>query len=572
MRTPDFATHRFTQTVALAAAICALGQHAVAQAPGLVGAPGMPIVVNDPAASMLVVGGKPVAIRAINIVSATAAHGGGAAGGRANPDWVWLAGTPGPLGWREADEAAPTRAAFQVRWFDPLTKAEFESLKTAGPDGKPLPPAENAPRIWLDAVSPGWEVLSRAALDVVRVVPEAERAALAAALRTPLATPDDHWRSALLLRAINPSTAARADFEPAALNAVARQQGDMWAGAIGRLSRIDQILALQVARCLVLIGSLPTSDRGSVWTVLWSETDPRLLHALMTAPPASLAAEASSFLAGQPQALSWVRDDAGLRDPFSGSPLATVGAINLGEQTTVASFTIGPPGAAQPTSLRPLAGTLLSAADGRSATDRRSLGAGGGFASLKIGQSLMTLPVASSPAAAAPPGVLIGPFFRDWTLDSFRSQQMRTAPGVAGSLLPAAGTTEGGAPGDWMLYLECRTDRGQEVEPERLRVWAGPSGTPLIAIDIQPDGTVTPIGPRDGVKPTVAVSRIPGGWCASVTLPSSAVDGAGTLRLGVERITSDGMRSSWPRPMLPWQSEPGRAAIDAAAWDRELKP
>ncbi|HZW07645.1 MAG TPA: hypothetical protein VFF65_11020, partial [Phycisphaerales bacterium] len=527
MRTRDFATRRFSPRLVVAAALCALGPSAAGQAPALIGAAGMPVVVNDPAATMLIVNGRPVAVRTTTIIDASPAYVGNAA-----PDWVWLAGTPGPLAWQEAPEPAPARS-LRLRWFDALTKGEFEAARPAGPDGKPLATAEQGTRVWLDAVAPGWETLSRAALSVVREVPETERGALAAALRTPLATPEDHWRSALLLRAINPSTPAAADFQPAALNAVARQQGDMWAGAIGRLSRVDAGLALQVSRRLVLVGSLPTSDRNAVWTVLWCEADPRLLESLMTAPPASLAAVATSFLAGQPQALTWVRDDAGLRDPFSGSGLTTVGVLSLGDQTSIGGLAVGNRDFVQPTPLRPLSGVLLSAADGRPAAERRAAGGGVALASVKVGQNVMPLPVASSPAAAAPPGVLIGPFFHDWTLDSFRSQQTRIAPGVAGSLLPA-GTGEGKAQGDWTLYLECRVDRGREVEPERLRVWVGPSGAPLAAIEVLPDGTVSPIGGRDsGIRPAAVVSRIPGGWCASVTLPAAVVDTAGTLRLAV---------------------------------------
>jgi hypothetical protein len=34
----------------------------------------------------------------------------------------------------------------------------------------------------------------------------------------------------------------------------------------------------------------------------------------------------------------------------------------------------------------------------------------------------------------------------------------------------------------------------------------------------------------------------------------------------VVRVDGRGRRSAWPRPMLPWQDEPGRAALDTRAW------
>ncbi|MDP1662586.1 MAG: hypothetical protein Q8L55_11795 [Phycisphaerales bacterium] len=456
-----------------------------------------------------------------------------------------------------------------------MTKAEFVKATLAGADGRALNAGERGPAVWLDAVTPGWEALSRAALAVVGDFTPQQQAAVAEALRAPLATPGDHWRAALLLRAMNPSTPAAADFEPAALNTLARQQGDMWAGAIGRLARADTPVALQVARRLVQVAYLPTSDRSGGWGVLWCDADPRFLDSLISAPPGASVTAAKSFLAGQPQALAWVVDDAGLRDPFSGGPRSTLGLISLSEQRTNAAVAFGdrPPG--DPVPLRPLIGQALGGAGGQ---DQRG---GPVVATMTAGPVSIAVPVGSTPVAASPPGVLIGPFFADWTLRSFRDQQPRRTDGIAGSLVPSAGAggVSGGAgtpAAGWTLYLECRGALGDDVDGERLRVWVGPSAAPTVAIDVSPleAASVRDVDVRVDSAPSVPVviGRIAGGWCATVSLPATAVDSSGLLRIAVEHLNSAGMRSSWPRPMLPWQPEPGRLAIDAAAWNRELKP
>jgi hypothetical protein len=481
---------------------------------------------------------------------------------RPDPKWVWLTGTPTAPAWTESTEAKRPQDAFDVRWCEPLTKAQFDAAKLTGADGKPLASSvsELGPAVWLDGVNVGWETLSRAGLLVVGEFSQDQRSAVAAALRTPLATPGDHWRAALLLRAINPSTPAAADFQPEALNILARQQGDMWAGAIGRLARVDAGLALQVSRRLVQIAYFPTSDNSGSWGVLWCEADPHMLDSLLTTPAASLATAATSFLVGQPQALAWVHDDAGLRDPFGGTPLSTIGVVPTGEVRTIATLSFGTLQPGEPVPVRPLLGQLLTSA----ASQRQSGGATS--ASIKVGTAALALPVGFSPVPASPPGMLISPFYRDWTLATFRRQQQSAVGGLAGSLMPASG-----AGGGWTLYFECRVEPGAEVEPERLRVWAGPTGAPVVAVEVAPDGSTRPAAPASSTA-TTAVSRVPGGWCATVTLPPAAIDASGVLRIGVEHVASSGLRSCWPRPMLPWQTEPGRWAIDTTAWDRELKP
>ena len=68
------------------------------------------------------------------------------------------------------------------------------------------------------------------------------------------------------------------------------------------------------------------------------------------------------------------------------------------------------------------------------------------------------------------------------------------------------------------------------------------------------------------VRTYTTVSRQGGKWVANVPIPARCVEKDGTLRIAIERTDSRGRRTSWPRPMLPWDSEPGRVALDTKAW------
>jgi len=50
-------------------------------------------------------------------------------------------------------------------------------------------------------------------------------------------------------------------------------------------------------------------------------------------------------------------------------------------------------------------------------------------------------------------------------------------------------------------------------------------------------------------------------------LPPDAIEPGGRLRVGLTRTDATGRRTAWPRRLLPWDSEPGRLAVDLNAWD-----
>jgi len=57
----------------------------------------------------------------------------------------------------------------------------------------------------------------------------------------------------------------------------------------------------------------------------------------------------------------------------------------------------------------------------------------------------------------------------------------------------------------------------------------------------------------------------PAAWSAWVPIPASVQAGR-LVRVGMQRVDARGVRSAWPRPMMPWQIEPGRVALDLGQW------
>jgi hypothetical protein len=175
----------------------------------------------------------------------------------------------------------------------------------------------------------------------------------------------------------------------------------------------------------------------------------------------------------------------------------------------------------------------------------------------------------------------VAPLFADWDL-------ARWLAGSAGSLavsadaageawsstalvMPSdAAPTDSGASGagsasgtKWSLFVECRW-AGSAERPDVVRVWLGPFGRASRVLRVTSAGEFSAEG---GSSPGATVVRREDRWIALVPLPDECIEPGGVLRLGVERTDARGRHSAWPRPMLPWQLEPGRAGVDLRTWD-----
>lgn len=158
------------------------------------------------------------------------------------------------------------------------------------------------------------------------------------------------------------------------------------------------------------------------------------------------------------------------------------------------------------------------------------------------------------PTAVVPPGAPLGPFVQQLTRSEWLTPcHPGSAPAAAWqttALLYLDGDT-------WTLLVECRKPEGDAgataTRPvERLRLWI--------------DGGLIEVDER-GTEGIVTEDR-GDRWVAFVPVADAAAGENHTLRLAVERVDSLGRRSTWPRPVTPWQAEPGVAVLDLSQWSR----
>src|SRR5690606_26709274 len=69
---------------------------------------------------------------------------------------------------------------------------------------------------------------------------------------------------------------------------------------------------------------------------------------------------------------------------------------------------------------------------------------------------------------------------------------------------------------------------------------------------------------RTALEPVIRRER--DRWIVFVDLPQDAFEPDGTVIVGAERVGARGVRSVWPRPVLPWEEAPPRVAFDATTW------
>lgn len=228
---------------------------------------------------------------------------------------------------------------------------------------------------------------------------------------------------------------------------------------------------------------------------------------------------------------------------------------------------------------------------------------------------------------AAPPGAALGPLLSQWTmrewLDSAasgstsRSTEPPEAPLRVIGLLrntsdptpPARTDSAAGrqGPRGWSIMLSCQIDPtatnttgDNALGGDTLRLWIGPRGRARAVFQITPPrpapadanedsdtapntGTISsePLptalapepdapkiaAPAVGDGPTnVRFATTAAAWVVEIPLSPACFEPDGTLLLAIERIDPNGRRATWPRAVLPWQQEPGRAALNTTAW------
>ncbi len=348
-----------------------------------------------------------------------------------------------------------------------------------------------------------------------------------------------------------------------ALEAYASSIESLWRLALVRLWRADPAIALAIRQRLAGAVDLAPGPVVPAYAPLSVSTQ-RLLDDL-TDPdlrPARLATLARAWLADQPTAIVWAIDDAG--PPTFDAALPTVGVVNLTPERQTMLTAIGAaalePGihTVPPRTLVPVRPAVP--APGHAAPSFAA-------ARVRVGAQTSTIPLAAYPLDASPPGLLIGPLHRDWTLDEWRGGP--ASPGPPRDAVTTVLVHRDAGPqrldnGGWRVFVECLTP---EFSPEdAVTVWLGPYGLPSAAFRVSAEGRMTDPRRPGAAAIWVEVSRAPDRWSVQIDVPPDAIDDSGVLRISVERLDAFGLRTAAPRRMLPWQTEPGRLAIDTRAW------
>jgi len=399
--------------------------------------------------------------------------------------------------------------------------------------------------------------------------------------------PDRRWRARLLTGSLGePENASAEGLTDPILAAMARQARDRWASVVAELWRIDPALTHRVARRLGALVRFGPALSAPAWPTGRGEL--RQLMDLVLRPDLDdtrRAAAVRAWIDQQPRSRAWVVDDAGLDEGIRPRTGARVGMANLSGSRVLAAVR-------RRGSDQPLADPVVIEAWSAAILEVASPGTEPGAVelSVEIGSATHGLRVGLGATPARPPGVRIGPMAPEWTMRSWlagRAQEQRAHPITLGALRRdpeiiladprerASGPESGAqATSGWSLYLEQQAmshpspspEHAEQIDrPDMVRIWLGPSDAPSHVLRVRDNGTV--IEERSGEPMTTArVAREPGRWACQVPIPREAISATSAVRLGIERIDPRGRRWSWPRPVLPWQSGPGRAAIDLSRW------
>lgn len=394
--------------------------------------------------------------------------------------------------------------------------------------------------------------------------------------------PLTRWRYKLIVDGLEPDplgTRREADeirpvqFDDPVLEAFAERAEDLWRAAIARVRQDDPRLAATFVRRLVDVIDFGDGVVAPAWP-----TDQLVLDTLQDALLSPRTTSEARIQAVQqwldelPAGVTWVIDDAGQIDALSGDALVSIGVANLGRANVMTSVFDG----RQPTrrdALLVAAGTADTLSVPVAPPDR---GQATARVDVEMGSWTSARPVLSGAIEAAPPGVRIEPLLGDWSMAGWfagvPTSNVR-GDGRLGTAAQFVRLDDGMSTPRWAIYGECLRlldDRFDTPLPgtDWVRVWIGPTGQPDAVYRIWRDGRIVneASDAQSGALADAKVVDEGDRWSFLVPLDADLFGPDGVIRLGLERIDARGRRFSWPEPMLPWQIEPARAAIDTRAW------
>ncbi len=400
------------------------------------------------------------------------------------------------------------------------------------------------------------------------------------------ADPMQRWRERLMTGTLFEPAPATSDARSLIAGHVERR----WRVALARVAEADPETARALVETLATVVSFGDGVSAPLWLTTPAE-EQNLRRDLLLATSAEDASQrARAWLATRADAAVWVIDDAGARDIGLDATLSTLGAVVLrGDSGVGWTRTTGVPATMFPMPLRRTIRMVGSAqpdvAAPTTSADAMIHARRGRVLPARVGTVNCDRRVFAVPFPVHPPGMRAGPFFREFSRASLALVATRLdasdlpatddatpadldAPSAA-LLTRAPGPHDSPADG-WSLFVECAA---RVPSRDLLRVWIGRFEAPALVVEIEPSGRVRDMtrvlgdGPSGIERINTRVTQTADGWSCWIDLPPKAIGGSGAdrfVQLGIERFAMG--RSSWPRPMLPWQTEPGRILVDLSTW------
>jgi hypothetical protein len=406
------------------------------------------------------------------------------------------------------------------------------------------------------------------AVEIVRftpdIAPSPEPSILPAAFarfRPALEDASLRWRARMALRSFGIDASSMSVFEDEAVEAFATTLELRARAALAELGETDGTLADKIERTL---GRTLVFPKGVI-APAWGEADAPLddlFNVVLdpTVPRGAAADRAQQWLDAQPRALAWIADDY----TYFGTRVLIA---ELAGTPDLVAARVAPSASCDPATLHPLLMRSVTEIDLRC----RERPADRTFR-IDVGAWSASLDAIAAPRAINPPGVRIGPLMLPHTMRSLLAAQI-TLPDAA--YATAALVQRKPSSDEWQVYAECLDGSGGAAQDrsDTLRICFGSRDMPRVTLELHPAEPSTRIsydaaGNEQRSAIDAVIRREADRWVAFVDIPSDAFEPDGTLVLGAERVDARGVRSVWPRPVLPWESNPPRIAVDPATWRR----
>lgn len=381
------------------------------------------------------------------------------------------------------------------------------------------------------------------------VTPEA-KARLAELLHGEARDPLRRWRVRLLRERFGMRPSDDERFESGVLEAMALQYERRWRAALARLRRDDPALARDVLERLTAVVRFESGALLPAWPLDDAEQH-RLRGALLdpTLSRDERVGRAEAWLASLPSATAWVINDETFDAGANARSRARIGVARFGGSADAGTIRFEGGEEAALTLGR------FAASDASVLVDGSKPGAG---ARVSLGDWTSTLSVQREAVRVTPPGLTLGPLRAGWSMAGWLIGRDST-PDPAWTTAALLQRSPDGS--RWEVYVECLHAEGStnDLARERVRVFirgADDAGeVRIVEAARKPDlpGDKEPISRDDR-------------WSAVLPLSLSSRDEGGIIRLAVERVDARGVRSTWPRAMMPGDASPAMARIDLSGW------